>query len=65
MTTLNRKRFSQSLKRYRKENDLTMQEMAQKVPTTLNTIYRWEAGKALPTNQITKNRLKELGIIEV
>jgi len=63
MTTINRKKLSIALRNYRKDNDLTLQEMADKIPTTLNTIYRWESGKAVPTNQITKNRLKELGII--
>jgi len=63
MTTINKKKFSTALKNYRKNNDLTLQEMAEKIPTTLNTIYRWESGKTMPTNQITKNRLKEIGII--
>jgi len=62
MTTLNKTKFAASLKRYRKEKDLTLQEMASKIPTTLNTIYRWESGKATPKNQITIDRLKELGI---
>jgi len=62
MTTINKTKLAHAIKRYRKENDLTLQEMAAKIPTTLNTIYRWESGKATPKNQIIINRLKTLGI---
>lgn len=62
MTTINRNKLSNAVKRYRKENDLTLQEMAEKIPTTLNTIYRWESEKAVPRNQIIINRLRELGV---
>lgn len=62
MTTINRRKVAAAVRRYRKENDLTLQEMAAKIPTTLNTIYRWESGKAVPRNQIIINRLKELGV---
>jgi len=62
MTTIDKKKFSIAVKRYREENDLTLQELADKVPTTLNTIHRWESQKAVPKNEIIINRLKELGI---
>jgi len=62
MTTIDGKRLAVAIKRYREENDLTLQEMAAKVPTTLNTIYRWESGKTVPKNQIVIDRLKELGV---
>ena len=62
MTTIDKKKFAVAIKRYREENDLTLEEMAQKVPTTLNTIYRWESGKVVPKNQIVLNRLRGLGI---
>jgi len=63
MTTIDKKKFAAAVKRYREGNDLTLQEMADKVPTTLNTIYRWESEKAVPKNQIVIERLKTLGII--
>ncbi len=62
MTTIDKKKFAVAIKRYREENDLTLEEMAQKVPTTLNTIYRWESGKVVPKNQIVLDRLRMLGI---
>jgi len=62
MTTIDKKKFAVAIKRYREENDLTLEEMAQKVPTTLNTIYRWESGKVVPKNQIVIDRLRVLGI---
>ena len=62
MTTIDRKKLAAAIKRYREENDLTLEEMAAKIPTTLNTIHRWESGKAAPKNQIILNRLRELGI---
>ena len=62
MTTIDKKKFAVAIKRYREENDLTLEEMAQKVPTTLNTIYRWESGKVVPKNRIVLNRLRGLGI---
>ncbi len=62
MTTIDKRKLAVAIKRYREENDLTLQEMAEKVPTTLNTIYRWESGKTVPKNQIIINRLKELGV---
>ena len=62
MTTIDGKKLAVAIKRYREANDLTLQEMAAKIPTTLNTIYRWESGKAAPKNQIIIDRLKALGI---
>lgn len=63
MTTINKKKFAAAVKRYREEQDLTLQEFAAKIPTTLNTIYRWESEKAVPKNQIVIERLKALGIL--
>ena len=62
MTTIDKRKLAVAIKRYREENDLTLQEMASKIPTTLNTIYRWESGKTVPKNQIIIDRLKELGV---
>ncbi len=62
MTTIDRKKLATAIKRYREDNDLTLQEMAAKIPTTLNTIYRWESGKAVPKNQIIIDRLRALGV---
>jgi len=63
MTTIDKKKFAAAVKRYREEKDLTLQQLAAKIPTTLNTIYRWESEKAVPKNQIVIERLKTLGII--
>ncbi len=62
MTTIDKKKLATAIKRYREQNDLTLQELAEKIPTTLNTVYRWEAGTVAPKNQIVIERLKELGI---
>ena len=62
MTTIDKKKFAVAIKRYREANDLTLQELADRVPTTLNTVYRWESGKAFPKNRIILNRLREMGI---
>lgn len=62
MVKVNKKRLAKEIKRYRREHELTLLEFANKIPTTLNTVYRWEAGKSVPRNQLTVNRLKELGI---
>lgn len=62
MTTIDKKKLAAAIKSYREKNDLTLQELADKVPTTLNTIYRWESGIVAPKNKIVINRLKELGI---
>ena len=62
MTTIDGKKLAVAIKRYREENDLTLQEMAVKIPTTLNTIYRWETGKTAPKNEIILNRLRALGV---
>jgi DNA-binding transcriptional regulator YiaG len=62
MTTIDKEKLAAAIKRYREENDLTLQELANKIPTTLNTVYRWETGVVAPKNQIVIERLKELGI---
>ena len=62
MTTIDKKKLAVAIKRYREENDLTLQELAAKIPTTLNTVYRWESGSVAPKNQLIINRLKEIGI---
>jgi len=62
MTTIDKKNFAVAVKHYREKNDLTLEEFARKIPTTLNTIYRWESGKVVPKNQIVIDRLKELGV---
>ena len=62
MTTIDKKKLAAAIKRYREERDLTLQELANKIPTTLNTVYRWESGVVAPKNQIVLERLKELGI---
>ena len=62
MTTIDRKRFAKAIKDYRKEHDLTLQEFASKVPTTLNTVYRWESGRSAPKDQLTLDRLRGMGL---
>lgn len=64
MTTIKKEEFAAAIRRYRRENDLTLQELADKIPTTLNTIYRWESKKTVPKNQIIIHRLKEMGLIK-
>lgn len=64
MTTIKKEEFAAAIKRYRKEHDLTLQQLADQIPTTLNTIYRWEAKKNVPKNQIIIHRLKEMGVIK-
>lgn len=62
MTTIDKKKLAAAIKRYRETNDLTLQELATKIPTTLNTVYRWESGAVTPKNQIVIERLNALGI---
>lgn len=64
MTTITKREFAAAVRRYRSEHDLTLQELANKIPTTLNTVYRWESEKAVPRNQIIIDRMKALGIIK-
>lgn len=62
MTTIDKKRFSQAIKRYREEYDLTQKELAQKLFTTVTTVARWELGIAVPKQERIIREIKTLGI---
>lgn len=62
MTTIEKKKFSQAVKRYREERDLTQKELAQKLFVTVTTIARWELGMVVPKQERTIKEIKALGI---
>ena len=62
MTTIDKKRFSQAIKRYREEHDLTQKELAQKLFTTVTTVARWELGMTVPKQERIIREIKALGI---
>lgn len=62
MTTIDKKRFTGAIKRYREENDLTQKELADKLLTTTTTIARWELGMSVPKQDRVIQGLKALGI---
>jgi transcriptional regulator with XRE-family HTH domain len=62
VTTVDKRAFSRAVKRYREEHDLTQQELAQKLMTTVTTIARWELGLAAPRNARMIKELKAIGI---
>ena len=62
MTKIEKNKFSQAIKRYREESELTQQELARKLLTTETTIARWEAGISTPKNERMIEQIKKLGI---
>lgn len=62
MTTIDKNAFSRAVKRYREEHDLTQQELAKRLMTTVTTVARWELGLATPKSERIITTLKELGI---
>ena len=62
MTTIDKKRFSAAIKRYREENDFTQKELADKLLTTTTTIARWELGMSVPKQDRVIREVKALGI---
>jgi len=62
MTTIDRHKFARAIKQYREENDLTQNELAQKVGTAITTIARWELELSVPKQESIIRQLKELGI---
>ena len=62
MTTVDKKAFSRAVRRYREEHDLTQQELAQKLMTTVTTRARWELGLAAPKNARMIRELRGAGI---
>jgi len=62
MTTIDRKKFSAAIARYRKANDLTQNELARKLMTTTTTIARWELGMSVPKQERMIKDIKALGI---
>ena len=62
MTKIEKSRFSQAIKRYREEKELTQQELARKLLTTETTIARWETGMSTPKNERMIEGIKRLGI---
>ena len=55
--------MGEKLKEFRKEYGLSMEKFAAKVGVTLQTVYRWESGKATPS-QLAWKALKDLGFNE-
>jgi transcriptional regulator with XRE-family HTH domain len=62
MTTIDKRKFSQAIKSYREEHDLTQRELAQKLYTTVTTVARWELGMAVPRQDRMIRDIKVLGI---
>ena len=62
MTTIDEKKFSRAIKRYREENDLTQKELAQKLFITVTTVARWELGMAVPKQERIIREIKALGV---
>ena len=62
MTTIEKKKFSQAIKRYREEQDLTQTEFAKKLLVTVTTVARWELMMSVPKQERTIKEIKELGI---
>jgi DNA-binding transcriptional regulator YiaG len=54
--------FAQTLKKYRLEHNLSQEELAKLIGTTVFTINRWERAKHYPP-QSTLKLLKLLGIL--
>lgn len=47
-------KYSEEIKKYRKENALSQQDLASMLGVKLNTIYRWESEKYIPSNKYKK-----------
>lgn len=62
MTTIDKNKFARAIKKYREENDLTQNELAQKLGTAITTVARWELGLSVPKQQTLIRQIKELGI---
>ncbi len=62
MSSINRVKFCLAIKRYRKERELTQNELAQKLMTTITTVARWELGTSVPKTGIMLQQLKKIGI---
>jgi len=62
VTTIDRKRFSEAVKRFREANDLTQKELAQKIGTTTTTVARWELGISVPKQDRIIKEIQRLGI---
>ena len=62
MTTINKHEFAKAIKKYRQDNDLTQNELAQKLGIAITTVARWELELNVPKQQILIRQLKELGI---
>ncbi|MBQ7733859.1 MAG: helix-turn-helix transcriptional regulator [Synergistaceae bacterium] len=52
------------LKYYREQAGLSMQKLSELIGVKLNTIWRWETGKASPSVEIAKGLAKIFGITE-
>ena len=52
------------LKYYRERTGLSMQKLSELIGVQLNTIWRWETGKASPSVEIAKGLAKIFGITE-
>ena len=61
MIKIDSKALSKQIKKYRERHKLTLIEFANKIPTTQNTVYRWEAGKSVPRSPLIIEKLQQLG----
>jgi len=57
------KEFARQVRAFRQREQMTLQELAERIPTSLNTVYRWEAAKSLPKGRLVWKRLQELGVV--
>jgi DNA-binding transcriptional regulator YiaG len=49
----------EEIKKYRLVHDLSLEEMAARCEVSLNTVWKWEAGKAKPS-RLAERQLREL-----
>lgn len=62
MTTVDKRKFKEAVKDYRRRQDLTQKELAQRLLTTTTTIARWELGISVPKSERVIRDLRNLGI---
>lgn len=59
---MNQKKIGKFITQKRKENNLTQEQLAEKLSVSNKTVSKWENGKCMPDYSIIKNLCKELEI---
>lgn len=55
-------RLSEKIKAYREKNNITQQELADKLFVSRSTVAKWEQGRGLPSNELLEKLSSELNI---